>query len=44
MSLTGLEGPLLAGVSLAADCSESQEKRSQFPLRFLSERWQIQAS
>ena len=26
MSLTGLEGPLLAGVSLAADCSESQEK------------------
>ena len=30
MSLTGLEGPLLAGVSLAADCSESQEKRSHF--------------
>ena len=26
MSLTGLEGPLLAGVSLAADCSESQEE------------------
>src|ERR671919_2983389 len=43
MSLTGLEGPLLAGVSLAADCSESQEKRSQFPLRLLSERWQINA-
>jgi hypothetical protein len=41
MSLTGLEGSLLAGVSLAADFSESQEKRSQFALRLLSERWQI---
>jgi hypothetical protein len=26
MSLTGLEGSLLGGVSLAADCSESQEE------------------
>ncbi len=32
MSLTGLEGPLLAGVSLAADCSESQEITISFAL------------